>query len=280
MFKLIACDLDGTLLDSNHEITDDNRQVIEDLKEKDIPFVIATGRIYPSAAEFSKDLNLKTPIIACNGAVIKDPVKDEILYHYPVATESMLEIIKICKKYDIYFHIYTIDTVYAERNERLILKYNEWKEKDPKRSLVKTAVVEDIRPIIESNIVYKLGIYIDEEGAEEAHEEMVKIPGITSCFSLSTLVDVFNEDASKGIAVQALIDMYDLDKHQVMALGDNENDISMLEHVGLGIAMKDARDHVKEAADEVTDSNDNSGVAIAIRKHLVIWLKLNYTCVT
>ncbi|MCH4889117.1 HAD family hydrolase [Acidaminobacter sp. JC074] len=270
MYKMIACDLDGTLLDSNHEITDDNRQIIDKLKEKDIPFVIATGRIYPSAAEFSKDLNLSTPIIACNGAVIKDPVEDKILFDYPVPTESMLELVRICKKHDIYFHIYTIDTVYAERNERLILKYNEWKKKDPMRSLVKTAVVEDIVPIIEANIVYKLGIYVDEEGAQEAYEEMVKVPGITSCFSLTTLVDIFNEEASKGIAVQALIDMYGLNKDQVMALGDNENDISMLKHAGLGIAMKDARDHVKSAADEVTESNDDSGVAVAIKKHLAI----------
>lgn len=270
MIKLIACDLDGTLLDSNHEITEDNRRIIEELKKKDIPFVIATGRIYPSAAEFSKDLDLKTPIIACNGAVVKDPIEDKILYHYPVPTESMLEMIRICKKYDIYFHLYSIDTVYAERNERLIAKYNEWKKKDPKRSLVKTAVVENIEPIIQENIIYKLGIYMDEKGAEEAHDEMIKISGITSCFSLSTLVDVFNEEASKGVAVSALTDMYGFDKDHVMALGDNENDISMLESAGLGIAMKDAREKVKSAANEVTESNDNSGVAIAIRKHLAI----------
>ncbi|MBI9011049.1 MAG: HAD family hydrolase [Clostridiales bacterium] len=270
MIKLIACDLDGTLLDSNHEITKDNRKVIEDLKEREIPFVIATGRIYPSAVEFSKDLGLKTPIIACNGAVIKDPVKDEVIHHYPVKVEQMLELIDICRKYDIYFHIYTIDTIYAERNERLILKYTEWKKKDPKRSLVKTAVVDDIKPIIKTNVVYKLGIYVDEVGATEAYEEMVKIPGITSCFSLSTLVDIFNADASKGIAVKALGDMYGLEKRNIMALGDNENDIPMLENAGIGIAMKDARVNVKEAADEITESNDKSGVAIAIRKHLAI----------
>jgi Cof subfamily protein (haloacid dehalogenase superfamily) len=270
MIKLIACDLDGTLLDSNHNVTDENRQVIEDLKKKDIPFVIATGRIYPSAAEFSKDLGLTTPIIACNGAVIKDPIKDEIIKDYPVKTEKMLALIDICKKHDIYFHIYTIDTVYAERNERLILMYNTWKEKDPMRSLVKTALVKDIKPIIESNVVYKLGIYVDEDGAEAAYKEMVQIPGITSCFSLSTLVDIFNEEASKGVAVEVLGHMYGVDKKHIMALGDNENDIPMLESVGLGIAMADARDSVKSAANEITSSNDSSGVAVAIRKHLSV----------
>lgn len=268
MIKMIACDLDGTLLDSNHELTEDNVAVIEKLKDKNIPFVIATGRIYPSAAEFSKKLGLKTPIIACNGALVKDPIEDKILFHYPVDTDRMLEMVRICKKHSIYFHIYTMDTVYAERNERLILKYNEWKEKDPSRSLVKTAVVKDIEPIIKENVVYKMGIYVDEEGAEDAYKELVKVHGITSCFSLTTLVDLFNEDASKGVALEDLGKLYNLKTENIMALGDNENDIPMLKSAGLSIAMKDAREHVKEAATEVGDSNDESGVAKAIIKHL------------
>lgn len=268
MIRLVACDLDGTLLNNDHEITDDNRKVVEDLKAKDIPFVIATGRIYPSAAEFAKSLDLSTPIIACNGAVVKDPVEDKILYHYPVDKDTMLALIKICKKHDIYFHIYSLDTVYAERNERLIKKYNDWKAKDPKKSLVKTAVVRHIEEVIETEVIYKLGLYIDEEGAKEAYDEMVKLPGITSCFSLSTLVDIFNEEASKGVAVMALTEQYGLSINEVMALGDNENDMPMLKAAGLGVAMRDARDQVKAVADDVTDSNENSGVAKAIRKHI------------
>lgn len=268
MIKLIACDLDGTLLDDDHEITEDNRNIIEELKAKDIPFVIATGRIYPSAAEFSKSLNLKTPIIACNGAVVKDPIEDKILFHYPVHTELMLQLIEICKRHDIYFHIYTIDTVYAERNERLMKKYNEWKAKDPEKSLVQTAIVKDMAEVVKTNVAYKLGLYVDEAGAEEALAEMMKLPGVTSCFSLDTLVDVFSEEASKGNAVRDLGKLYGIDKEHIMALGDNENDIPMLESAGLGIAMAGARDQVKAAANEITKSNKDSGVAVAIRKHL------------
>lgn len=268
MIKLIACDLDGTLLDSNHELTEDNIQVIEELKAKDFPFVIATGRIYPSAAEFSKKLGLTTPIIACNGAVVIDPVRDEILFHYPVETEKMLKLIEICHQFDIYYHLYTIDTVYAERNERLIKMYNDWKAKDPEKSLVKTAIVTDMAEVIISNDIYKLGLYVDEAGAEDALVEMMKITGMTSCFSLDTLVDVFNHEASKGNAMKHLGDLYGIDQAHIMALGDNENDIPMLETAGLGIAMADARDHVKLAANEITKSNNESGVAIAIRKHL------------
>lgn len=268
MIKLIACDLDGTLLDSNHELTDDNIKVVEELKDLAIPFVIATGRIYPSAAEFSLKLGLKTPVIACNGAVVKNPITDEMLFHYPVETDLMLEVVEICKKNNIYFHIYTIDTVYAERNERLMKMYNSWKEKDPDNSLVKTAVVDDVAEIVKNNIVYKLGLYIDENGAQEAYDEIIKISGLTSCFSLSTLVDIFNEDASKGNALVELGKYFGIETNEIMALGDNENDIPMLETAGLGIAMLDAVDKVKKSANEVTDSNNNSGVAKAIRKHL------------
>lgn len=268
MIKMIACDLDGTLLDSNHELTDENIEVVEELKKNEIPFIIATGRIYPSAKEYSRVLDLKTPIIACNGAVVKDPVNDEILFHYPVETELMLDIVKICKKYDIYFHIYTIDTVYAERNERLIKMYNDWKLKDPSKSLVKTSIVSDIVPIINDNVVYKLGLYIDDIGAKEAYDEIVKLNGVTSCFSLNTLVDVFNEEASKGVAIKELGLRYGIDAKHIMSLGDNENDIAMLKVAGIGVAMFDARERVKAAANDIADTNDNSGVAKAIRKHL------------
>jgi Cof subfamily protein (haloacid dehalogenase superfamily) len=268
MIKLIACDLDGTLLDNDHNVTEDNEKVIETLKEKEIPFIIATGRIYPSAAEFSKKLQLKTPIIACNGAVVKDPIKDEILFDYPVASEKMNALIDICHKYDIYYHLYSIDTVYAERNERLIKKYNEWKAADPDKSLVKTAIIKDMKEVVANNVIYKLGLYVDEEGAEEALSEMMTIEGMTSCFSLSTLVDVFSVEASKGNAVRDLGKLYGIETEHIMALGDNENDISMLESAGLSIAMKDARDKVKMSATEIGESNENSGVAIAIKKHL------------
>lgn len=270
MIKMIACDLDGTLLDSNHELTKANIEIVEVLKQRDIPFIIATGRIYPSAEEYSQALDLKTPIIACNGAVVKDPTSGEILFDYPVKTEIMLELVSICKNHNIYFHIYTIDTVYAERNERLIKQYNDWKLKDPSKSLVNTGIVEDIVPIIMDNTVYKLGIYIDDIGAKEAYEKIVKVTGITTCFSLDTLVDIFNENASKGVAVKELARRYNIDTKHVMSLGDNENDITMLEVAGIGVAMFDAREHVKAAANYIADTNDNSGVAKAIKAHLKI----------
>lgn len=270
MIKLVACDLDGTLLNADHEISENNRQTIEKMKGKNIPFVIATGRIYPSAAEFSKALGLKTPIISCNGAVIKDPIKDEILFHYPVAKAAVYKMIEIAHRHDIYFHFYTMDTVFAERNERLIKMYQAWKAKSPEYSLVKTAIVDDLTAIVEDHTVYKLGLYTDEPLAEDALKEMLEIGGLTSCYSLSTLVDVFSEEASKGQAIKDVAGLYGMDLSEVMALGDNENDIPMLEMAGLSVAMADAKDHVKAAASEVGLSNEASGVSVAIEKHLDI----------
>jgi hydroxymethylpyrimidine pyrophosphatase-like HAD family hydrolase len=125
-----------------------------------------------------------------------------------------------------------------------------------------------MKSIVDHNIVYKLGLYIDEDGAKGAYEEMVKIPGMTSCFSLDTLVDIFNEKASKGNAMMDLAKTYGYNKDEVMALGDNENDIPMIQAAGLGIAMADAREQVKASADEIAESNNSSGVAKMIKKHL------------
>jgi len=268
MIKLIACDLDGTLLDQDHEITDDNRAVVEQLRDQDFPFVIATGRIYPSALEYSRALGLSTPIISCNGAVIKDPIKDEIIFDYPLGKETLYSMIDICHKYKIYFHFYGVDTIYAERYERLIKSYDEWKKKDPSKSLVKTCLVDDMSQIVEEVTLYKLGLYTDEPLAKEALADMMTLAGLTSCYSLSTLVDVFCEKASKGQGLRDIAKLYGVDMSHTMAIGDNENDIPMIEAAGLGVAMAGARDFVKAKADVVTGSNDDSGVAQIIRKHL------------
>lgn len=270
MYKLVACDLDGTLLNSDHEISYKNKEAIEKMKSKDIPFIIATGRIYPSAAEFAVSLGLDTPIIACNGAVVKDPIKDEILFHYPIEKSIAAKVIDICHKYDIYFHLYTLDTVYGERNERLMLQYNRWKEKSPQASLVKTCILEDVSAIVEDEIIYKFGFYTDEDKVEEALREILGEKALTSCYSLSTLVDVFNAKASKGQALKDVARLYNVDLSHVMALGDNENDIPMLQAAGLGIAMEDARDPVKKAADAIGISHEKSGVAHALKKYLSI----------
>ncbi len=199
---LIASDLDGTLLNNNSDISENNKNMIEKLIKDDHKFVIATGRIYPSALKYARELSLDTPVIACNGAVIMDHVNNQIIKDYPIKKEIMKELLSICEKHNIYFHLYSLDTVYGKENKKLIKKYLNWIKNDARFSEIKVEITDDIKSVIENETIYKLGLYLDDELSKEAYNEMIKVKGIQSCFSLSTLVDIFNEEASKGVALE------------------------------------------------------------------------------
>jgi hypothetical protein len=134
--------------------------------------------------------------------------------------------------------------------------------------MVKTCILDDVSEIVDDQIIYKFGFYTDEDKVKEALREILSEKALTSCYSLSTLVDVFNAKASKGQALKDVAKLYEVDLSEVMALGDNENDISMLQAAGLGIAMEDANDPVKNAADAIGISHEKSGVAHALKKYL------------
>jgi len=158
VYKMIYSDLDGTLLNSKKEISKVNRDVISKLDEKGIIFGIATGRIYPAAKMYSKELNLNSPIICCNGALVVDPRNGHAVISNTIENSKVKEIISIIKKYDVYFHFYTIDTIYAEEEKYIVKKgdqrwtlrigksmyrlypYAEWK-KHKKRGLPRAKIV-------------------------------------------------------------------------------------------------------------------------------------------
>ena len=268
MIKLVACDLDGTLLSSNRQVSQENLQAIKKMQEKGIPFVVATGRIYASAKDYAKSLDLQTPVIACNGAVVVDPVDDSILFEYPITSENAYRLIEIGHQHKIHFHFYDLDTVYMEKNNVLMDEFDRMNVSSPSKNAMNIKIVEDLASIVKDTTLYKLGLKSDQPFAKEAIEAMASIEGLTVCYSLTYLADIFNENASKGQAVKDVASLYHLDLSEVMAIGDNENDVSMLKAAGVGVAMFQARDFVKEAANEVTSSNDDNGVAAVINKYL------------
>jgi len=270
MYKLVVSDLDGTLLNSDHEVTEASRKTIEQLKENNIKFAIATGRIYSSASDIANELDLDAPVIACNGAVIYDKKKEQILYDAPISKELCAKIIDVFKKHDIYFHFYSFDTVYGERNERLIKQYQEWQEAGTSNSSVKIRLMDDARAIIEEDVrIYKFGFYGDDEISMKVYKELEAIPELELYFSNKNLVDVMNKEANKGNGVEHLAEFMEVDIADVVTLGDNENDLSMIKVAGLGIAMGNGLDHVKENADYVTDNNDSDGLSKALNEKVL-----------
>lgn len=267
MFKLIVSDMDGTLLNEEKQVSEQTKAAIRKLEMHGARFTIATGRIYPAAKVYSDDLGIDTPIICCNGAVIIDPVTNTVLYGSPISKEIGLKVIDICEAYGVYYHLYDLDTIYSDRMERVIAYFDAFSKDLPEAYKVKTSVVTSTRSLFDDKTIYKIGLYYDNtERALEMRKALEGISGATGFKSLETMYDVLAENTNKGTSLKRLCQILNLELEEVVAFGDNENDLEMLEAAGYGIAMGNAEDFVKEVADHVADTNDDDGVRIAIEQ--------------
>ncbi len=265
MFKLIVSDMDGTLLNDQKKVSENTKIAIRQLEAHKAKFTLATGRIYPAAKSYADDLGITTPLICCNGAVIIDPLTDEVLYGRPISKEVGLQIIKVCEAYGVYYHLYDKNTIYSTRMEKAIAYYEAFSKTLPDAYRIQTEIVESAEGLFDQTEIYKIGAYYDNtERALEMRKTLENIPGVSGFKSLDTMFDVLMKDTNKGTALRHLCGLLGIPINEVVAFGDNENDLEMLQAAGYGIAMENAEDFVKDVADHVADSNEADGVGRAI----------------
>ncbi|SHK11624.1 hypothetical protein SAMN02745975_03682 [Geosporobacter subterraneus DSM 17957] len=271
-YKLIVTDMDGTLLNSSGEVSVENQKMFKMLHDQGVHVAVATGRIYTSARVFAKYLGLKTPIIACNGAIVKDLKDNRIIYENHLSREDCIKVVEICRKYDLYYHFYSQETFYTEKLDRGSLKYSEWNKTLKEEDRIDIRIIKDAYEIIktEADRVYKFQIVSDDmDILARARKELESIDTISASKSWHNNVEIMNKGVSKGEAVRNLAESLGVKQEEVICFGDNENDISMLQYAGLGIAMGNADEIVKEHANYITLSNDADGVAAAIKKFVL-----------
>jgi Cof subfamily protein (haloacid dehalogenase superfamily) len=267
MFKLIVSDMDGTLLNDDKKVSNETKEAIKKLENHGARFTIATGRIYPAAKVYSDELGVNAPLICCNGALIIDPLTDEILYGSVISKDIGVQVIEVCEAFGVYYHLYDKDTIYSDRMERVIAYFNEFSKTLPEAYKIKTKIVDSTRDLFEETTIYKIGIYYDNsENALNMRKALEKIPGATGFKSLETMYDVLAEGTNKGTALRRLCEILNYDLNEVVAFGDNENDLEMLEAAGYGIAMGNAEEFVKDVADHVAETNEADGVRLALEK--------------
>ncbi|HEY5586778.1 MAG TPA: Cof-type HAD-IIB family hydrolase [Ruminiclostridium sp.] len=272
MYRLVAIDLDGTLLDENKEISDRNKKVISLAIEKGVKIVICSGRIYSGAKLYAKQVGSKDPIIACNGAIISEDINGKVIYTNNLATEDCLKIIDICHKYDNYYHIYAGDTMLTEKLGFTSLKYFEKNETLPPEDKIDIEILENMADKIRSiqGQVLKFVVVTDDlEKLKRIRDEIEQIPSVDVMSSYYDNFEVMNKGVSKGAALKRLSELLGISAEEMIAIGDNENDISMLEYAGLGVAMDNGEDCAKGAAQYVTAANNQDGVAQAIEKFVL-----------
>jgi len=269
-FKLVVTDMDGTFLNSKDEISEENLKIVKELNERGILFSIATGRLDTMIKPYLRQIGNNNPVISCNGALVRNLSKGEFYHAQIIEGEDFTKIIDICKKNALIFAVYCEYTVYSESTEGRIKYFAERNESLCEEEKVAIKIVDNIYTDIDEK-VFKILVSNDNSKLLECVEEEInKIPGIEAIKSSSNLLDIMAEGVTKGNALKDLAEILKIKREEIIAIGDNHNDISMLQYAGYSIAVGNAEQVVKDIVDLVTVSNDEDGVAKALRQVLNI----------
>lgn len=264
--------MDGTLLNDKKTISERNLKAISLASEKGVRIAVCTGRIFISADFFSEFLKVKSPVIASNGAYIREKDRDEVVYKATLGVEKCKKLLAVFRKYDIYPHYYTSDTVFTEKLVYSSSFYEEVNKTLPRDKQVKIVLVEDWNEVFqkyEREIFKGIGVDDDVEKIQKAKTTLRDMADFEVVSSRFDNFEVMNKGVSKGSAVKILADYYGISSEQVICIGDSENDLSMIKFAGLGVAMANADENIKHAAEYITDSNNCDGVAKAIEKFVL-----------
>jgi Cof subfamily protein (haloacid dehalogenase superfamily) len=272
-YKLFVADMDGTLLNDDKKLSDKNLQSIKKLQNFGIKFAVATGRHDSMIKSYLKYLDLHVPVISCNGAMVREPFSDQVFLSETLPKEHSLQVIDLCKKKNIDFHIYGHESIFGEALTHKMLYYHHLNQSLPSEEQTKLVTVADCKDLVrnEPEPLYK--VLIISEKNKDLHDIMDnldKLEGLTACLSMPTLCDVMKKGVTKAYALHKLSDNLGIKSDEIVAIGDQFNDIDLIEYAGLGIAVANAEDELKEKADIITNSNNNEdAVSEAIERFLL-----------
>lgn len=286
MIKLIASDMDGTLLDNNHVIPKENLEAIKKAEEMGVKFAISTGRMYEDVKPLLDECGLRCQCIVLNGGEYIDE-DGNVLEGIYIGKEEARGIINMIIKEDIVAEIYTSDGLYTVNTKEDALTEVAYRiiAFDPETSFedavkiaknhphfVNLKYIKDIEEFLNSNI--KIGkfvaFYNDEETTVKIKNKLEAIEGLAITSTFTKNIEINNKEAQKGFILAKVAEKMGIKREEVMVLGDSFNDYSMFTEFTESFAMENAIPQIKQIAKYITDTNDNAGVAKAIYKVLDI----------
>lgn len=284
MIKLIASDMDGTLLDSSMQISPENAAAIKHATEQGVEFIVATGRNRTEALPALEQVGIECAMVTLNGAQVFDKT-GQSLFTVPIDAQTVTSILDLLDERDIYYEVATDQGLFSQSQEqRIELFATHLGEVVPhlthKMAIAMVASQLEILPIhYVKNVRQRLAEGLEVLKIICFHKEEARVLGpvakelegfgelsITS--SGANNIEINHRDAQKGIAVAHLAHERNIPLEQIMTIGDNLNDISMIQMAGISFAMGNAALEVKEYAKYVTDTNIEDGVGKAILRAL------------
>lgn len=265
-----VCDMDGTLLDSRHIISEENVKALQKLQQNKTEVIIASGRIDLMVKSYIRQLDLKGHVISCNGGLIRSIMTGEILYSRPMEKDTVREIINFCQDRKIHYMVYTAELIFTDKGNPRAVAYEEF-NRILDRSLsfeIRYVEPEDMQQLMSCELLKVLLIGEDQEQVDSLIHRFEGNKDLTVVSSAVGLVDIMAANTTKGGALKVLAERLGVDLGKVIAFGDNYNDIEMLQCVGMPIAMENSVEPLKAVAKYITRSNDASGIAYAIDHYI------------
>jgi Cof subfamily protein (haloacid dehalogenase superfamily) len=268
--RLIVVDVDGTIAGSNNKINPAVLKAVSAVQKRGIPVAIGTGRMYCSALRFHKQLNSTLPLIAYNGAWIQDPISEVHHRHIPISEALAIDLLDYLEqpqwKDKISLNFYKDDVLYVRQLNAETEFYRQ-------RSGIIAEAVGDLRKVAQKTTKI-LAMGEDKQFIADIWQDLQKRYQNQDLYftqSSPTFFEVTHREATKGSATQFLAEnLLGLQPENVMAIGDNFNDVTMLTYAGFGVAMGSAPQAVQDSADWVAPSVDLDGVAVALEKFVLI----------
>ena len=290
MYKLVAIDLDGTLLNSFGEVTENTKKALLDAKNQGVEIVLASGRPISSTKSLAIELGVDNYIISGNGAVVYDIKNEQAIYDKFLTKEQVLEVADICEENSIFYNIYTEEEVITKSLSYNVLFYHKENIKKIEEKRTHINVVQDVRKYIEESGKDKfLKITVCDESKTIFNGIIRKLKEIGNIdilnvehmsrkkFKIGTeevsieyhYTEITNENVNKWTAIEYLINKLNIDKKDVVAIGDNINDKEMIENSGLGIVMGNSNPLMKEIGNVIVSDNNSEGVLEAFNKYIL-----------
>ena len=259
MIKMVATDIDGTILPYNGEFRPAVIDCINKLSDKGVKVVLVTGRMHSSTVPIAKKLGLNTPVISYQGGLIKE-INGTTLYQSNLPTQIAKEIIKWSRQNKVHLNLYLDDKLYVEENNEIIQYYIKGK------FVNYTVCSFDDLEIKDINKLLAIDIHDPERVTGWVEVLQEKYPQLYIVKSTPYYCEIGPSNAKKSLSVEFLRNYWGIKKEEVLTIGDQNNDIDLVECGGIGVAMGNGTEELKACADYITDTCENDGFVKAIEK--------------
>lgn len=253
--KVLFSDLDGTLVEHAGDITKPSIDAVTKLIGHGTDLVLVSGRHPDLMKSIHHKLELETPVIGCNGGIIKNLKTNEVSFINEMTSEKVRNVIEVARKNNIDWVVYEKSNLFFEKMppKSYQLPYrNSSLPENLRANFVHLGNYEDM--FIEERMFIKVLLLFDRNlGAMDTTRECIeKFDGIEIVRSAKSYLDVMSVGTSKGNAIKRYLELNNIERHRTAAIGDAQNDLDMIEFAELGIAMGNAIDSVKDAAQYIT----------------------------